>query len=138
MPESHSKTIPEPAKSDFAQELTDAEDTQLFVDALHLSRRFGKEYMDDVTLVGEPGAFRITKVKNSVAPVEAKHSDQQSFIPPKEKEPSIAVPPPIQTDLPQAESKKTPKGGERSPTTPSGREKPKRRKSRPALTPAET
>jgi mediator of RNA polymerase II transcription subunit 6 len=111
----------------------------MFLDALTLSRRYGKEYMDDAPLVGEPGNFRVSKVRDvALVPKETQGSDRQASAPPKEISPAPSPPPQIQTDVPQVASKKSAKGGERSPTTPSGREKPKRRKSRPAVTPTES
>jgi mediator of RNA polymerase II transcription subunit 6 len=111
----------------------------MFLEALNLSRRYGKEYMDDTPLAGEPGDFRTSKVRDAAAlSKETPGNSQQPSIPPKEKSLAPSAPPPIQTDVPQVPSKKSAKGGERSPTTPAGREKPKRRKSRPGVTPTES
>lgn len=137
VPDSRTKASPQPAKSALSQESTVPEDCQLFLDALYLSRRFGKEYMDDASLVGEPGAFRVSKVRDSTAPGETTSSDRQVYIPAKDKGPSAKIPLPIQTDVPKVDSKKSVKGGDGGPNTPGGREKPKRRKSRPVITPTE-
>ena len=111
----------------------------MFLEALNLSRRYGKEYMDDAPLAGEPGNFRTSKVRDAVTlPKEITGVDRQLSVPVKEKSAAPSPPPPIQTDVPQAGSKKSAKGGERSPTTPGAREKPKRRKSKPAVTPTES
>lgn len=137
MPDTQSTTI-QLTKSVPNHESTEYEETQLFVDALNLSRRYGNEYMDDAPLVGEPGNFRTSKVKDAPVSVnEAPQNDPQPSVPPKETKPAPSPPAPIQTDVPQAASKKSAKSGDRSPTTPGGREKPKRRKSKPAITPTE-
>lgn len=118
--------------------IAEYEETQMFLEALNLSRRYGKEYMDDAPLVGEPGNFRSSKVRDAaVVTKDAATNDPQPPIPPKETRPAHSPPPPIQTDVPQVASRKSAKAGDRSPTTPSGREKPKRRKSKPAVTPTE-
>jgi hypothetical protein len=138
MPDVHLITETQPLKSASHHDSTEFEETQMFLESLNLSRRYGKEYMDDAPLVGEPGSFRTSKVKDAVAlSKETPGSGRQPSIPPKEKTPAPALPPPIQTDVPQVASKKSAKGGERSPTALPGREKPKRRKSRPGITPTE-
>lgn len=139
MPENQSAAMAQGVKQTSNQSSTDYEDTQMFLDAMNLSRRFGKEYMDDAPLVGEPGSFRISKSRDAAPPPkETAGNDRQPSVPVKEKTAAPSPPPPIQTDVPQVSSKKSAKGGDRSPTTPGGREKPKRRKSRPAVTPTET
>ncbi|ERF69316.1 hypothetical protein EPUS_04021 [Endocarpon pusillum Z07020] len=136
MPDVQSAT--QPMKSASNHDYSEFEDTQMFLEALNLSSRYGKEYMDDAPLVGEPGNFRTSKVRDTAAPPkETPSTDRQPSAQSKEKSPAPSPPPPIQTDVPQAVGKKSAKGGDRSPTTPGGREKPKRRKSRPAVTPTE-
>jgi mediator of RNA polymerase II transcription subunit 6 len=144
MPDNQSTSPTRPLKPAHNHNSTDYESTQLLLDALALSRRHSKDYMDDAPLVGEPGNFRTSKVRDDVAapPREIPGTDRPLSVPAKEKSPAPAVSsplPPIQTDVTsQAGAKKSAKsGGERSPTTPGGREKPKRRKSRPAATPTE-
>jgi mediator of RNA polymerase II transcription subunit 6 len=139
MPETQSTRTIQPTKSTLSTNSTGFEDTQMFLDALNLSRRYGKEYMDDAPLVGEPGNFRTSKTREAPAMgKETSPNQRQSPVPAKEKSQVPSPPPPIQTDVPQVTSRKSAKGGERSPTTPGGREKPKRRKSRPAVTPTES
>ena len=139
MPDNLPTAPPQPTKSAPISNLTAYEDTQNFLDAMNLSRRFGNEYMDESLLVGEPGNFRTSKVKE-VAALSRKMSasEGQLSVPANEKNPAISPPPPIQTDIPHPGPKKSAKGGDRSPSTPGGREKPKRRKSRPAVTPTDS
>jgi hypothetical protein len=95
--------------------------------------------MDETLLVGEPGNFRTSKVRDATAiSKQTSANEGQLSVLAKEKNSAASPPPPIQTDVPQSGSKKSAKGGDRSPTTPGGREKPKRRKSRPAVTPTES
>lgn len=137
MPDVQSTSVTQSIKSASNHDYSDFEDTQMFLEALNLSSRYGKEYMDDAPLVGEPGNFRTSKVRDPAAPPkETPAIEIQPSVQSKVKSPAPS-PSPIQTDLPQAAGKKSAKGGDRSPTTPGGREKPKRRKSRPAVTPTE-
>jgi hypothetical protein len=139
IPDMQLTTEAQPLKSASNHVSTEFEDTQMFLESLNLSRRYGKEYMDDAPLVGEPGNFRTSKVKDTATlSKETPGNARQPSVPPKEKIPAPSPPPPIQTDVPQAASKKSAKGGERSPTTLAGREKPKRRKSKPGITPTES
>lgn len=139
MPDDHPTATSQAMKSVPIPTSTDHEDTQMFLDAMNLSRRFGNEYMDETLLIGEPGNFRTSKVREAPAlSKQVSPSKGQLSVPTKEKNPAVSPPPPIQTDVPQPGPKKSAKGGERSPTTPGGREKPKRRKSRPAVTPTES
>lgn len=138
MPDVQSTSATQPMKSASNHDYSEYEDTQMFLEALNLSSRYGKEYMDDAPLVGEPGNFRTSKARDTAAPPkETPATDRQPPAQSKEKSPAPSPPPPIQTDVPQVVGKKSAKGGDRSPTTPGGREKPKRRKSRPAVTPTE-
>ncbi len=139
MPDNGTTALTQPTNANPDHDSTEYEDTQMFLDALNLSRRYGKEYMDDAPLVGEPGHFRTSKVRDAAAPPkETPDNDRPISVPPKENSPAPSPPPPIQTDVPLVGSKKSAKGGDRTPITPGGREKPKRRKSRPAMTPTES
>ena len=139
MPDIQTATMTQPTKSVPSHDSTaEYEETQMFLEALNLSRRYGNEYMDDAPLVGEPGNFRRSKVRDAAVVIkDAATNDPQPSVPPKETRPAPSPPPPIQTDMPPVASRKSAKAGDRSPTTPGGREKPKRRKSRPAITPTE-
>ena len=122
-----------------SNDLPSREDTRLFIDSLALSRRHGNHYMDEAPLAGEPGSFRISKLREAVPMAkELPTGERQSSVPVKEKSAAPSLPPTIQTNVPVIESKKSAKGGEKSPTTPGGKaEKSKRRKSRPGGTPTE-
>jgi mediator of RNA polymerase II transcription subunit 6 len=118
----------------------DFQDTRTLLESINMSLRYGKEYMNEVPLVGEPGNFRLSKAKEAVAPPSAgasqvTHSASQ---PASAKKASPAPsppppPPPIQTDVSAVASKKSAKGTEKSPTTPASGQKAKRRKSKPAI-----
>ena len=130
------------------------EDSQLFLEALYLTRRHGQDYMDEIILTGEPGNFQISRVREDppIKPGENDPVDKKLRVGEEAKEgkkelrSAANTPAPIQTDLPPpaaaaasaSASKKSGKMTEKSPATPGGREKPKRRKSRPAVTPTES
>lgn len=104
-------------------------------DALQMTMRYGKEYMDDMPLVGEPGSFRFTKVKDSgnAATIGQLRAPPAQVSPSKVGTPApqsrAASPPPaIQTDVPRVSSKKS------SAKSPGSADpmKPKRRKSKAA------
>ena len=108
-----------------------------------LFNRYGNEYMDENPIVGEPGAFKLSKSHNSSlatsmtmsktssqAPDGSKSSTQTTEIPTPAKS---AVPTPqLKTDDLPAPIRKATKGSEKSPTTPSTKEKKSRRKSKAA------
>ena len=112
-----------------------ATDTQTLINAIRMTMRYGKEYMDESPLVGEPGNFRLSKQKQTlVSPTGADLPTARLTSPPKDKSATPAQrpasPPMIQTDIPPVDSKKSAKASDRSPTTPGGSLKPKRRKSK--------
>lgn len=117
----------------------DFQDTRLLLEAINMSLRYGKEYMNEMPLVGEPGNFRLSKPKDPLAPPSANQTAQPSSqqTSPEKRSPAPSPPPPppplIQTDIPPAASKKSAKGVDKSPTTPSSSQKAKRRKSKPAI-----
>ncbi|KAL8951151.1 MAG: hypothetical protein Q9222_002858 [Ikaeria aurantiellina] len=101
-----------------------SDSSRLLEESLNLSLRYGHEYMDENPLVGEPGAFIITKTRDVQQP-----SSQPK---PKPATSAIKVPTPqVKTDLPEARSKDS-LGAEKSPASPAVKEKKARRKSRPA------
>jgi mediator of RNA polymerase II transcription subunit 6 len=121
----------------------DLQDTRILLEAINMSLRYGKEYMNEMPLVGEPGNFRLSKTKDALAPPSAnKPAQPASQQPPATLKgspvPSPPPPPPsIQTDVPPAGSKKSAKGAEKSPTTPASAQKAKRRKSKSAISAAD-
>ncbi|KAL8725751.1 MAG: hypothetical protein Q9166_007151 [cf. Caloplaca sp. 2 TL-2023] len=106
----------------------DLQSTQLLEASLNLSLRFGREYMDENPLVGEPGSFIISKTRDS----------QQLSQQPNPKPVSAATAktpaPQVMTDIPPTAGKDS-GGSDKSPMSPVTKEKKARRKSRPAGTP---
>lgn len=98
---------------------------QLLAESYNLSSRYGKEYMDENPLVGEPGSFILSKSREAGPAV----SQQQTRARAPPKLPTSAdvkttvVPPPV---------KKSAKGVEKSPISPGTKEKKQRRKSKAA------
>ncbi|KAM0797642.1 MED6 mediator subfamily complex component-domain-containing protein [Usnea florida] len=98
-----------------------------------LADRFGNEYMDENPLVGEPGAFKLSKSHHTsfaTSMTTSKTSSQSVRVPTPVKS---AVPTPqLKTEDLPAPPRKATKGSEKSPTTPSTKEKKSRRKSKAA------
>lgn len=119
-----SSTLTKPASS-ISQE------TQLLEDSFRLATRYGNEYMDESPLVGEPGAFIFRKARDAPRPapskLEPKASTQSEMKPLSQSEL-----PKIETATVEMPPRKLSKGGEKSPTTPSSKEKKMRRKSKAA------
>ena len=127
------KTLPDSQAPDF-------QDTRTLLESINMSLRYGKEYMNEMPLVGEPGNFRLSRTKEALVPPSAGASQvaQSASQPASTKKASPAPsppppPPPIQTDVSIVGSKKSAKGSEKSPTTPASSQKAKRRKSKPAI-----
>jgi mediator of RNA polymerase II transcription subunit 6 len=132
-----------------AAEIQSARDLE---DALNLLARYGDEYMDEMPLVGEPGAFIFSKNPAATAPGTTAGADQaasntlqvrqQSGRPAsRAPTPGRAIPPPgLKTDPSSlGAGKKADKSGEHTPNTPGtpvgsagGKEK-KRKKSKAGL-----
>ena len=114
------------------------QDTRTLIEGINMSLRYGKEYMDEVPLVGEPGNFRLSnlKTKSSLAPLNhTSQPDSRQTSPEKKPTPAPSPPPPpppIQTDVPPISGKKSGKGTDRTPATPGSSAKTKRRKSKAA------
>lgn len=131
VPQKGTKILPD-------SEASDLQDTRALLEAINMSLRYGKEYMNETPLVGEPGNFRLSKTKNALALPNASKTAQPAS---QQASPSRATPapspppppPPIQTDVPPVASKKSAKGTDKSPTTPASSQKAKRRKSKPAI-----
>ncbi|KAL2426502.1 Mediator of RNA polymerase II transcription subunit 6 [Exophiala dermatitidis] len=97
-------------------------------DALRMTLQYGKEYMDEVPLVGEPGHFRFSRQKD-LTNGHAKGLAAPSNVgtPGQSRAPSAV--PPITTGPTSAP--KDAKNGEKVGAAPDAPPKPKRRKSRP-------
>lgn len=104
--------------------------SRLLEESLQISLKYGDEYMDENIITGQPGDFHLSmagrKEKDKLmvpAPVKGPLSTPT-------KPAATATPTPLKTDIPPAR-----KGSksEKSPKTPGGAPKPKRRKSK-ALT----
>lgn len=112
------------------------DDTQTLVDAIRMTLRHEKEYMDEAPLMGEPGNFRIaSKQKDALAvPAPPAQKMAQATCPSRDHTPvpirAPSPPPPIRTDLSPTTSKKSAKSVDRSGSLSAGPTKPKRRKSK--------
>ncbi|KAI9788543.1 MAG: Mediator of RNA polymerase II transcription subunit 6 [Candelina submexicana] len=106
---------------------TDFQEARSLAESLSLTLRYGSEYMDENPLVGEPGAFHLSSTH---AHVQAQNQAQNK-VPTgaKTSAPPTPLQKPLQVPAP-AQARKGSKGGEKSPTTPGGAPKPKRRKSK--------
>jgi mediator of RNA polymerase II transcription subunit 6 len=140
MPGSQPDTSQKSTKTLSDAQAPDFQDTRTLLESINMSLRYGKEYMNEVPLVGEPGNFRLSKTGEALAPPSASTSQvtQSASQPASAKKASPAPsppapPPPIQTDVSTIVSKKSAKGAEKSPTTPASSQKAKRRKSKPAI-----
>jgi mediator of RNA polymerase II transcription subunit 6 len=120
----------------------DLQDTSTLLKAINMSLLYGKEYMNEMPLVGEPGHFRLAKTKDAFAPPSVSKPAQSASQQVSPTKGSLVPsppppPPPIQTDVPPATSKKSAKGTEKSPTTPASSQKAKRRKSKAIINAAD-
>ena len=112
-----------------------------------LSDRYADEYMDENPIVGEPGSFKLSKSHNtslatsmSTSMTSSKNSSQAQEVSKSSSQSSgVATPaksalptPQLKTEGLPAPVRKGTKGSEKSPTTPSTKEKKSRRKSKAA------
>ena len=117
------------AKPLLSSKLTSDPDDQSFpllLEAYSLSVRYGKEYMDDNPLVGEPGSFILSKSRElAAAPVihTAPKTSAMSKRPPA---------PEIKTTNLTGTARKGSKGAEKSPISPLNKDRKARRKSKAA------
>ena len=116
---------------------------QMLEYSYNLFNRYGNEYMDENPIVGEPGAFKLSRSHNtslassmttsktsSQAQDMSKPSSQSTEVPTPAKS---AVPTPqLKTEDLPAPVRKATKASEKSPTTPGIKEKKARRKSKAA------
>lgn len=119
---------------------SEVQNLRTLTESFGLSFRYGKEYMDDTPLTGEPGHFILSKSKDTgtlqpptrgtgqmvgKSPFQTAAKEKQSTGQPK--------PPPIQTDVPPVTSKKS--STKSANPTPISTKDRKRRKSKQAITP---
>lgn len=138
MPGSQAEVPQKGSKSAPDAQAADVQDARTLLDAINMSLRYGKEYMNETPLVGEPGNFRLSKTRDATAAPGlskvAQPASQQTSPSKATPAPSPPGPPPtIQTDVPPVLSKKSAKGPDKSPITPASSQKAKRRKSKPAI-----
>ncbi|KAI9772850.1 MAG: Mediator of RNA polymerase II transcription subunit 6 [Geoglossum simile] len=100
-------------------------DELALAESFHLSLRHSSEYMDENPLVGEPGAFHLSSTH---AHAQAQSQAAQS----KASLPATSAPTAISTS-PATGRKGSRGGGEKSPISPTVPGKPKRRKSKAAV-----
>lgn len=98
---------------------------QLLAESYGLSSRYGKEYMDENPLLGEPGSFILSKSRELGPSIS--QSQPRAPAPPK-----IATSQEGKTSTISPPTKKGAKGAEKSPITPGTKEKKQRRKSKAA------
>lgn len=98
---------------------------QLLAESYNFSSRYGKEYMDENPLVGEPGSFILSKSREA-GPAVA-HPQAKAPAPPK-----LATSPDVKPTVMPLPGKKSAKGAEKSPVSPGTKEKKQRRKSKAA------
>lgn len=133
MPDTRPPTVEKAVISNDKKNSTDSGGRTLY-DALQMTMRYGKEYMDDMPLMGEPGNFRFTKQKDpATAPGQLKPQNNVPATGSKVGTPVpssrvASLPPAIQTDVPPVQSKKS------SAKSPGSGDpmKPRRRKSKAA------
>ncbi|KAL2419786.1 Mediator of RNA polymerase II transcription subunit 6 [Exophiala dermatitidis] len=97
-------------------------------DALRMTLQYGKEYMDEMPLVGEPGHFRFSRQKDLTAGHAKNLAAPSNVSTPGQSRAPSAVPP-IATGPTSAPNGA--KNGEKVAAAPEAPPKPKRRKSRP-------
>ena len=114
---------------------TDYQGLQMLSESYMLSLRYGNEYMDENPIVGEPGSFKLSKSRDpavtssmSTSMSTAQSGSQLS----KPSTPLKDAMSPLKTTDIAAPTRKSTKGGEKSPTTPGTKEKKARRKSKAA------
>ncbi|KIW51759.1 hypothetical protein PV05_10445 [Exophiala xenobiotica] len=96
-------------------------------DALHMTLQYGKEYADNISLVGEPGNFRFSKNKEAAAS-QAKGQLQPLGTATPNQSRAVSMVPAVAS--PAAGPGKAPKMGEKNFSMPDGATKVKRRKSK--------
>lgn len=95
-------------------------------DALRMTLQYGKEYADDISLVGEPGNFRFSKNKEATTGQVKGPASGTAATPTSSRAQSVIPAPPSSN----SGASKGAKIGDKGPTTPDGVVKVKRRKSK--------
>lgn len=96
-------------------------------DALRMTLQYGKEYADEISLVGEPGHFRFSKSKDATSSQSKGGPNvSDSATPGASRAPSVV--PGATGNL--AGATKGSKTGDKTTSTPEGVVKPRRRKSK--------
>lgn len=103
---------------------TNYQSLQLLAESYSLYQRYGKEYMDENPLVGEPGSFILSKSRE---PGITNQSHSKTSVPSK-----LALLPEVKTTSITSPTKRGSKGGEKSPISPGAKDKKGRRKSKAA------
>lgn len=98
---------------------------QLLAESYALSSHYGKEYMDENPLVGEPGSFILSKSREAGPAVPQPQT--RAPAPPK-----LATSSDVKPAVVPSPVKKSAKGAEKSPISPGTKEKKQRRKSKAA------
>src|SRR5436305_9855915 len=110
MPASQPESSQKSAKTLSDAQAPDFQDTRTLLESINMSLRYGKEYMNEMPLVGEPGNFRLSKTKEALPPPSAGTSQSASQpVAAKKASPAPSPPPPpppIQTDVSTIVSKK--------------------------------
>lgn len=117
------------AKPLLSSKLTSDPDDQslpLLLESYSLSVRYGKEYMDDNPLVGEPGSFILSKSRELAAPPVIQTAPKTSTANKRPPAPEIKT-----TNL-TSSARKGSKGAEKSPISPANKDRKARRKSKVA------
>ncbi len=108
-----------------------------------LSNKYANEYMDENPILGEPGAFKLSKSHNtslaSSMTTSKTSSQSQEASKPSRQSTEVATPaksavptPQLKTEDLPAPVRKATKGSEKSPITPGTKDKKARRKSKAA------
>ncbi|KIX96791.1 uncharacterized protein Z520_07511 [Fonsecaea multimorphosa CBS 102226] len=128
---------PQPSTTEKAVNTSQAQEetnggTRTAWDALRMTLQYGKEYVDDMPLVGEPGNFRFSKSKDaSVTASQTKGQSQTSPTGTPGQSRATSVVPPTSSNPPAAG--KGSKLLEKTAPLPEGAAKAKRRKSKPGV-----
>ena len=112
---------------------TDLRGASLLAESFGLSLRYGKEYMDETPLVGEPGNFILRNSRDAPSQSQSQPPVKKDVAPSPAKASSPPTPTPLKTDIPPAPLRKGSKGGDKSPTTPGFKDKKGRKKSKVAV-----
>lgn len=115
------------AKPSLTAKLTsdcDYQSLQVLAESYSLSVRYGKEYMDDNPLVGEPGSFILSKSREPAAPPIVQAAPKA---PTTTKRPSA---PELKTANINVSARKGSKGADKSPISPISKDRKARRKSK--------